>query len=88
MAYLVRRLEKYRTEILGALAAVIMICTGLILPNYLPDQFPNAPPGFEDATWVKMIITVLLVGMGILSFTWLVVIQRIITRGSKKDYMY
>ena len=88
MSFWGRQLEKFRTEIIGALAALVLICAGLIIPLFIPDQLSQAPPGYEDATWVKNLISLLLIGMGILCFLWLFVIHRYILRKSKKDYMY
>ncbi|UCG02068.1 MAG: hypothetical protein JSW11_21050 [Candidatus Heimdallarchaeota archaeon] len=90
MSFWGRQLEKHRTEVIGALAALVLISAGLIVPLYIPDQLPEdqAPPGFEDTTWIKNLISLLLIGMGILCFAWLFVIHRYIMRKSKKDYMY
>jgi len=88
MSFWGRQLEKYRTEIIGLIAALILISAGLIIPSFIPDQIARAPPGFEDATWIKNLISILLIGMGILCFTWLFVIHRHILRKSKKEYMY
>ena len=88
MSYWGRQFQKHKTELIGLLAALVLICAGLIIPLYIPDQLPNAPPGYEDASWIKSLISILLIGMGILCFAWLFVINRHITRRSKKDYMY
>ncbi len=88
MSFWGRTLEKYRTGLIGTLAALVLICAGLIIPLFIPDQLSQAPPGYEDATWIKTLISLLLIGMGILCFTWLVVIHQHISRKSKKDYMY
>jgi hypothetical protein len=82
-----RIIEKFRTEILGFLAALFLITTGLLLPNFMSDTIPG-PPGFQDAEWVKQLLSALLIGMGIVSFVWLVIIHRFIVHKSKKDYMY
>ncbi len=82
-----RIIEKYRTEIIGLLAGSFLIITGLLLPSYMPDTIPG-PPGFQDAGWVKQLLSALLIGMGIVSFVWLIIIHRFIARKSKKDYMY
>ncbi|MHA1975644.1 MAG: hypothetical protein ACW98F_10150 [Candidatus Hodarchaeales archaeon] len=82
-----RLIEHYRTEILGLLAALVLISAGLIFPNFIPDQV-NAPPGFQDTTWIKTMISALLIGMGLVSFVWLVIIHRFMVHKSKKDYMY
>ena len=82
-----RILEKFRTEILGLLAGLILIISGLALPNYMPDTVPG-PPGFQDAEWLKQLLSALLIGMGIVSFIWLIIIHRFIARKSKKDYLY
>jgi len=87
MSFWGRQLEKYRTEIIGGIAALVLISAGLIIPSFLPDQI-RAPPGYTDATWFKNLISLLLIGMGILCFVWLFVIHRHILRKSKKDYMY
>ncbi len=88
MSFFTRTLEKYRTELIASLLALVLICTGLILPSFIPDQLANAPPGYEDATWIKNLLSILLIGMGILCFLWLVLIHRYIMHKSKKDYMY
>lgn len=88
MSFWTRKLEKFRTEIIGILAALVLISAGLIIPSFIPDQIARAPPGFEDATWIKNLISILLIGMGILCLAWLIVIHRHILRKSKKDYMY
>ncbi|MHA1992972.1 MAG: hypothetical protein ACW97Z_00360 [Candidatus Hodarchaeales archaeon] len=82
-----RLIEKFRTEILGFLAAFVLISAGLIFPYFIPDQV-NAPPGFQDTTWIKSLISYLLIGMGLVSFFWLVIIHRFMVHKSKKDYMY
>ncbi|MFX0173358.1 MAG: hypothetical protein ACFE9L_15805 [Candidatus Hodarchaeota archaeon] len=83
-----RLFEKYRTEFFATVIAIIMIIAGLYIPTIIPDQLTRAPPGFEDTTWIKTLIAVILIGMGLLCFIWLVVIHRFIARKSKKDYMY
>jgi len=88
MSFFTRQLVKFRTEIIGGVIALVMIVTGLIIPFFIPDQLPSAPQGFEDATWIKTLISLLFIGMGILCFVWLVIIHRFILRRSKKDYMY
>lgn len=88
MSFFTRKLIRFRTGILGAIAALVMICLGLIVPSIIPDQLASAPPGYEDATWIKNLLSILLIGMGILFFVWLVLINRIISHKSKKDYMY
>jgi hydrogenase-4 membrane subunit HyfE len=88
MSYWGRQFQKHKTELIGLLAALVLICAGLIIPLYIPDQLPRAPPGYDDATWIKNLISILLIGMGILCFVWLFVINRHIIRRSKKDYMY
>lgn len=88
MSFFTRTIEKFRTQIIGALAALVLISAGLIIPFYIPDQLSSAPPGFEDTTWIKTLISVLLIGMGILCFAWLVLIERYISQKSRKDYMY
>ncbi|MFX1516697.1 MAG: hypothetical protein ACFFC6_10330 [Promethearchaeota archaeon] len=90
MSFWSRQLEKHKTELIGGLAALVLISAGLIIPLYIPDQLTEdqAPPGFRDTTWIKNLISLLLIGMGILCFAWLFVIQRHITRRSKKDYTY
>ncbi|MHA2243591.1 MAG: hypothetical protein ACXADY_01350 [Candidatus Hodarchaeales archaeon] len=88
MPRITRILVKFRTEIIGAIIALVLISAGLIIPSFIPDQSSLAPPGFEDTTWIKTFISVLLIGMGILCFAWLVLIQKYISRKSKKDYMY
>ncbi len=80
-------IERYRTEILGLLAALVLIMAGLIFPSFIPDQI-DAPPGFQDMTWVRTLISYLLIGMGLVSFFWLVIIHRFMVHRSKKDYMY
>ena len=82
-----RLIERYRTEILGLFTALILISAGLILPSFIPDQV-NAPTGFEDTTWIRSLISFLLIGMGIVSFIWLVIIHQFMVHKSKKDYMY
>ena len=82
-----RLIEHYRTEILGFLVALVLISAGLIFPNFIPDQV-NAPPGFQDTSWIKTLISSLLIGMGLISFFWLVIIHRFMVHKSKKDYMY
>jgi hydrogenase-4 membrane subunit HyfE len=81
-------LEKYRTEVLATLIALVLILTGLFLPLFLTDQLPMAPSGFEDATWFKQMIQVLFVGMGVLCFIWLIVINRFIRKSRKSDIVY
>ena len=88
MSFWGRKLEKYSTGLIGLLAALVLISAGLIIPLFIPDQLPRAPPGYEDATWIKTLISLLLIGMGILCLVWLLVIHRHILRKSKKDYMY
>ncbi|MFX0015762.1 MAG: hypothetical protein ACFFB2_01195 [Promethearchaeota archaeon] len=88
MSFWGRQLERFRTEIIGGLAALILILAGLFIPTLIPDQLARAPPGYEDATWIKNLISILLIGMGILCFVWLVIIHRFIFHKSKKDYMY
>jgi hypothetical protein len=82
-----RVLERFRTEILGLLAGSILIISGLLLPNYMPDTIPG-PPGFQDAEWLKQLLSALLIGMGVVCFLWLVIIHRFIAHKSKKEYMY
>ena len=82
-----RLIENYRTEILGFLVAFVLISAGIIFPNFIPDQV-NAPPGFQDTTWIKNLISYLLIGMGLVCFFWLVIIHRFMVHKSKKDYMY
>jgi hypothetical protein len=79
--------QKYRTEIMGLLVALVLISAGLILPQFIPDN-PNAPSGFQDATWVRTLVSLLLIGMGIVSFLWLVLIHRFMLRRKKKDLLY
>ncbi|MHA1971798.1 MAG: hypothetical protein ACTSW1_02325 [Candidatus Hodarchaeales archaeon] len=81
-------LLKYRTEFIAALIALIFIMVGILIPFILPDEFAKAPPGFSETTWFKTMISVLFIGMGVVSFFWLFVIHRFILRKSKKDYMY
>ncbi|MFW9855615.1 MAG: hypothetical protein ACFFFG_11170 [Candidatus Thorarchaeota archaeon] len=81
-------LEKYRIEILATLIALILILAGIFLPFFLPDQLPMAPAGFEDATWFKQLIQVLFIGMGVLCFIWLIVINRFIRKSKKSDLVY
>ena len=88
MSFFTRTIEKFRTEIIGAIVALVLISAGLIIPYFIPDQLSSAPPGFEDTTWIKTLISVLLIGMGILCFAWLVLIQKYISQKSKKDYLY
>jgi hydrogenase-4 membrane subunit HyfE len=88
MSFWGRLFDKHKTELIGLLAALVLIFSGLIIPLFIPDQLPQAPPGYEDATWVKNLISLLLIGMGILCFAWLFVIHRHIVRRSKKDYLY
>ncbi|MFX1282469.1 MAG: hypothetical protein ACFFB5_02395 [Promethearchaeota archaeon] len=88
MSFFTRQLERFRTEIIAGAIALVMIATGLILPFFIPDQLPSSPQGFEDAAWIKTLISLLFIGMGIVCFVWLVIIQRFILRRSKKDYMY
>ncbi|WP_455143001.1 hypothetical protein [Candidatus Hodarchaeum mangrovi] len=83
-----QRLGEFKTEFVATLIAIIFIIAGLMIPEILPDTFPFAVPGFQDTTWFKTIISVLLIGMGVVAFVWLVVIHRFILRKSKKDYMY
>jgi len=78
-----RLLLKYRTEILGLMIAIVFIVTGLVWPTFIPDQLHG-----QDSTWFKSMISLLLIGMGIVSFSWLVIIHRFILRKSKKEYMY
>jgi hypothetical protein len=68
--------------------AIVLIGSGLIIPTFIPDEFSQSVPGFEDASWIKAIISMLLIGMGIVSFIWLVIIHRFMMHKSKKDYMY
>lgn len=82
-----RVLERFRTEILGFLAGSILIISGLLLPNFMPDTIPG-PPGFQDAEWLKQLLSALLIGMGVVCFLWLVIIHRFIAHKSKKEYMY
>ena len=82
-----RVLLKYRTEIIGLMIAIVFISTGLVWPTLIPDQ-TSGIPGFQDSTWLRNMISVLLIGMGVVSFLWLVIIHRFILRKSKKDYMY
>lgn len=82
-----RLLVKFRTEILGLLVAIVLISAGLIFPNFIPDNV-TGPPGFQDATWIRTMISLLLVGMGLVSFVWLVIIHRFMVHKSKKDYLY
>ena len=79
--------EKYRTDIMGLIIALILILAGLLLPQYIPDN-PNAPAGFQDATWVRTIVSLLLIGMGVVSLFWLIVIHRFMLRRKKKDLLY
>ncbi len=85
---LTRILERYRTEIMAFSIALVLIISGLIIPTFIPNEFESPVPGFRDASWLKTIISVLLIGMGIISFLWLVIIHRFIVHKSKKDYMY
>jgi hypothetical protein len=78
-----RLLLKFRTEILGLMVAVVFIASGLIWPTFIPDQLSG-----QDSTWFKTLISALFIGMGVLSFFWLVIIHRFISHKSKKDYMY
>ena len=68
--------------------ALAFIVSGLIIPAFIPDEFTYALPAFRDTTWFKTMISVLFIGMGFVSFIWLIVIHRFISRKSKKDYMY
>ena len=79
--------QKYRTEIMGLLIALVLISAGLILPQFIPDD-PSAPSGFQDATWVRTLVSLLLSGMGVVSFFWLVLIHRFMLRRKKKDLLY
>lgn len=85
---LTRILERYRTEIIAFIIALVLIISGLIIPTFMPKEFDNSIPGFQDASWLRTIISVLLIGMGIISFLWLVIIRRFMMHKSKKDYMY
>ena len=78
-----RVLLKFRTEILGLMVALVFIAAGLVWPTFIPEQLYG-----QDSTWFKEIISVLLIGMGIVSFLWLVLIHRFIVHKSKKEYMY
>ena len=78
-----RLLLKFRTEILGSMIAIVFIVTGLVWPTFIPDQLYG-----QDSTWFKNLISTLLIGMGLVSFFWLVIIDRFIFRKSKKDYLY
>jgi hypothetical protein len=82
-----RIIERYRTELIGGFAAIVLIIAGLVVPNFIPDD-PTAPSGFQDATWIRTLMSLLLIGMGVVSFVWLVVIHRFIARKSKKEFMY
>lgn len=82
-----RVLEKYRTEIMGFLVGIVLILAGLIFPQFIPDN-PSGPPGFQDATWLRSLISLLLIGMGIVSFLWLFIIHRFMLRRRKKDIIY
>lgn len=83
-----QRLAEFKTEFIASILAIIFILAGLLIPAILPDTLPFAAPGFQDTTWFKTLISVLLIGMGLVAFVWLVVIHRFILRKSKKDYMY
>ncbi|MFW9778617.1 MAG: hypothetical protein ACFFE8_07150 [Candidatus Heimdallarchaeota archaeon] len=81
-------LEKYRAEILATLIALILILAGIFFPLFIPDQLPMAPAGFEDATWFKQLIQMLFIGMGVLCFIWLIVINKFIRKTKKSDLVY
>jgi hypothetical protein len=83
-----RLLEKYRTELFATLIALVLIIAGLIIPIFIPNERPGNPPGFEDTTWIKTLISTLLIGMGIVSWFWLIIIQRYFMGKSKEDYLY
>jgi len=78
-----RLLLRFRTEILGLMVAILFIVTGLVWPTFIPEQLYG-----QDSTWFKNSISMLLIGMGIVCFVWLVLIHRFIAHKSKKDYMY
>ena len=78
-----RLLLKFRTEILGLMVASVFIATGLIWPTLIPDQLYG-----QDSSWFKSLISGLLIGMGVISFLWLVIIHRFISHKSKKEYLY
>ena len=86
-----RKIQKYQTELVGIFVALLLISVGLIIPTFIPDQIDVSdqfPEAFEDLTYLKTFITFLLIGLGILCFAWLVIIQRFILHKSKKDYVY
>ena len=78
-----RLLLRFRTEILGLSVAIIFIAAGLIWPTQIPDELYG-----RDSTWFKNLLSGILIGMGLVSFFWLVIIHRFMVHGSKKDYMY
>lgn len=86
-----RLLEKNRTVLFATLIALILIIAGLIIPTFLPDErsgFEDAPFFLRDITWVKPLIAILFIGMGVLSWLWIVIIQNYFLGKEKKDYVY
>lgn len=76
-----RFIEKFRTEFLATIIALIFIIAGLMSPSFIPE-------GTYSSELIKPFIAVLLIGTGVVCFIWLVVIQRFLVHKSKKDYMY
>lgn len=76
-----RFIEKFRTEFIATIIALIFIIAGLMSPSFIPE-------GTYNYGLIQPFIAVLLIGTGVVCFIWLVVIQRFIVHKSKKDYMY
>jgi len=84
---LVRFATRYRLEVFAVLIATVLIITGLLIPIYMPDEVVLAI-GVQDTAWIKAIISVLFIGLGMVCFIWLIVINRVIRRTNKSDLLY
>ena len=74
-----RLIGKFRTEFIATIIALIFIVAGLISPSFIP---------VDEYNFIRPTISVLLIGVGVVCFVWLVILQRYLVHQSKKDYMY
>ncbi|NHJ00913.1 MAG: hypothetical protein EAX86_02170 [Candidatus Heimdallarchaeota archaeon] len=83
-----RFLQRNRTEFFGSIAAFILIITGVIFPFFIPNQLFEDLPIIPDATWFKISLSFLMIGMGIVLFFYLFIIHRYYVKKRKMDYIY